>query len=321
VSELGRHEFTPFKGRRKVTVVGAGNVGATCALELARRDYADVVVVDIIENLPQGKALDIDQMGAVLGFEPRVVGSNGYDETAGSDVVVVTAGKPRAPGMSRDDLVTTNEKIVGSVVEQATAQSPDAILVIVSNPLDAMCHVAKNVSGWPKNRVFGMAGILDTARFSTFIAWETGASVKDVTATVLGGHGDQMVPVVSATTVGGVPLRKLVDEKRIADMVERTAKGGGEIVNLLGTSAWYAPGAAAAQMVDSIMLDEKRVLPCTAYLEGEYGITDLYMGVPVVLGAAGIEDIIELDLTDEEQRALEASANAVREVVGVLTGV
>jgi malate dehydrogenase len=318
MSELGRHEFTPFKGRRKVTVVGAGNVGATCALELARRDYADVVLVDIIENLPQGKALDVDQMGAVLGFEPRVVGSNGYDETAGSDVVVVTAGKPRAPGMSRDDLVQTNEKIVGSVVEQAIAQSPDAILIIVSNPLDAMCHVAKTVSGWPKNRVFGMAGILDTARFSTFIAWETGASIKDVTAMVLGGHGDQMVPVVSATTVGGVPLRKLVSEDRIAAMVERTAKGGGEIVNLLGTSAWYAPGAAAAQMVDSIMLDEKRVLPCTAYLEGEYGISDLYMGVPVKLGAAGIEDIIELDLTDEEQRALEASAGAVREVVGVL---
>jgi malate dehydrogenase len=318
MSELGRHEFTPFKGRRKVTVVGAGNVGATCALELARRDYADVVLVDIIENLPQGKALDVDQKGAVLGFEPRVVGSNGYDETAGSDVVVVTAGKPRAPGMSRDDLVQTNEKIVGSVVEQAIAQSPDAILMIVSNPLDAMCHVAKTVSGWPKNRVFGMAGILDTARFSTFIAWETGASIKDVTAMVLGGHGDQMVPVVSATTVGGVPLRKLVSEDRIAAMVERTAKGGGEIVNLLGTSAWYAPGAAAAQMVDSIMLDEKRVLPCTAYLEAEYGISDLYMGVPVKLGAAGIEDIIELDLTDEEQRALEASAAAVREVVGVL---
>jgi malate dehydrogenase len=316
--ELGRHEFTPFKGRRKVTVVGAGNVGATCALELARRDYGDVVLVDIIENLPQGKALDVDQMGAVLGFEPRVVGSNGYEETAGSDVLVVTAGKPRAPGMSRDDLVQTNEKIVGSVVEQAIAQSPDAILIIVSNPLDAMCHVAKTVSGWPKNRVFGMAGILDTARFSTFIAWETGASVKDVTAMVLGGHGDQMVPVVSATTVGGVPLRRLVSEDRIAAMVERTAKGGGEIVNLLGTSAWYAPGAAAAQMVDSIMLDEKRVLPCTAYLEGEYGISDLYMGVPVKLGAAGIEDIIELDLTDVEQRAFEASAGAVREVVGVL---
>jgi malate dehydrogenase len=318
VSALGRHEFTPFKGRRKITVVGAGNVGATCALELARRDYADVVVVDIIENLPQGKTLDVNQMGAVLGFEPRLLGTNGYEETAGSDVVVVTAGKPRAPGMSRDDLVQTNEKIVGSVVEQAIAESPDAVLIVVSNPLDAMCHVAKNVSGWPKNRVFGMAGILDTARFSTFIAWETGSSVKDVTAMVLGGHGDQMVPVVSATRVGGVPLRTLVPDDRIAAMVERTAKGGGEIVNLLGTSAWYAPGAAAAQMVDAVMLDEKRVLPVTAYLEGEYGISDLYIGVPVKLGAGGIEEIVQLDLTGDERQALQASADAVREVVGVL---
>jgi malate dehydrogenase len=318
MSALGRHEFTPFKGRRKITVVGAGNVGATCALELARRDYADVVVVDIMENLPQGKTLDVNQMGAVLGFEPRLLGTNGYEETAGSDVVVVTAGKPRAPGMSRDDLVQTNEKIVGSVVEEAIAESPDAVLIVVSNPLDAMCHVAKNVSAWPKNRVFGMAGILDTARFSTFIAWETGSSVKDVTAMVLGGHGDQMVPVVSATTVGGVPLRTLVPDDRIAAMVERTAKGGGEIVNLLGTSAWYAPGAAAAQMVDAIMLDEKRILPVTAYLEGEYGISDLYMGVPVKLGAGGIEEIVQLDLTGDEQQALQASADAVREVVGVL---
>ena len=308
-----------MSARRKVTVVGAGNVGATCAQVLATRDYADVVLVDIKENLPQGKALDVNQMGAVLGYEPNVVGSNGYDESAGSDVVVVTAGLPRAPGMSRDDLVTTNEKIVGSVIEQAIAQSPDAIVIVVSNPLDAMCHVARNVSGWPKERVFGMAGILDTARFSTFIAWETGSSVKDVTAVVLGGHGDQMVPVVSATTVGGVPLRQLVAEDRIQAMVERTAKGGGEIVELLGTSAWYAPGAAAAQMVDAIMLDEKRVLPCTAYLEGEYGIDGLYIGVPVKLGRGGIEEIVELDLSDDERRSLEASATAVREVVGVLT--
>jgi malate dehydrogenase len=304
--------------RRKVTVVGAGNVGSTCAQVLAMRDYADVVLVDIIENLPQGKALDINQMGAVLGYEPNITGANGYDETAGSSVVVITAGKPRSPGMSRDDLVTTNEKIVGSVTDAVVAQSPDAILIVVSNPLDAMCHVAKSVSGWPKERVFGMAGILDTARFSTFIAWETGSSLKDVTAMVLGGHGDQMVPVVSHTSVGGVPLRKLVSEDRIQAMVQRTAKGGGEIVNLLGTSAWYAPGAAAAQMVDSIMLDEKRVLPCTAYLEGEYGIDGLYMGVPVKLGARGIEQIVELDLSDGERQALEASAAAVREVVGVL---
>jgi malate dehydrogenase len=305
--------------RRKITVVGAGNVGATCALELARRDYADVVLVDIKEGLPQGKALDIAQMGAVLSFEPRVTGTNGYDETSGSEVVVVTAGLPRSPGMSRDDLVATNERIVGSVTEQAIAASPDAVLIVVSNPLDAMCHVAKNVSGWPKERVFGMAGILDTARFSTFIAWETRSSVKDVTAMVLGGHGDQMVPVVSATTVGGVPLRQLVSEERIQAMVERTAKGGGEIVNLLGTSAWYAPGAAAAQMVDAVVLDEKRVLPCTAYLEGEYGIDGLYMGVPVKLGAGGIEEIVELDLGEDEREALGQSADAVREVVQVLT--
>ena len=305
--------------RRKVTVVGAGNVGATCAQVLAARDYADVVLVDIKEGLPQGKALDINQMGAVLGYEPNVIGSNGYEASAGSDVVLITAGVPRTGDMSRDDLVSTNEKIVGQVTEAAAAQSPDSILIIVSNPLDAMCHVAKSVSGWPRKRVFGMAGILDTARFSTFIAWETGASVKDVTAMVLGGHGDQMVPVVSATTVGGIPLRKLVSEDAIQAMVERTAKGGGELVKLLGTSAWYAPGAAAAQMVDSIMLDEKRVLPCTAHLEGEYGIDGLYMGVPVKLGQGGIEEIIELELSEDEQNMLNESADAVREVVGVLT--
>ena len=304
--------------RRKVTVVGAGNVGATCAQVLAARDYAEVVLVDIKEGLPQGKALDINQMGAVLGYEPRVTGSNSYDETAGSDVVVITAGLPRSPGMSRDDLVATNEKIVKDVTEKTIAKSPDAILIVVSNPLDAMCHVAKNVSGRPKERVFGMAGILDTARFSTFIAWETQASVKDVTAMVLGGHGDQMVPVVSATTVGGIPLQKIVPAAKIDAMVQRTAKGGGELVELLGTSAWYAPGAAAAQMVDSIMLDEKRVLPCTAYLEGEYGIDGLYMGVPVKLGAGGIEAIYELDLSKDEQAMLNESAGAVREVVSLL---
>ena len=304
--------------RPKVTVVGAGNVGATCAQELARRDYADGVLVDIKEGLPQGKALDINQAAAVLGYEANVTGSNGYDESAGSEVVVITAGLPRQPGMSRDDLVTTNEKIVGSVTEEVVAQSPDAVLVVVSNPLDAMCHVAKNVSGFPKERVFGMAGILDTARFSTFIAWETGCSVKDVTATVLGGHGDQMVPVVSATTIGGVPLTKLVPQDRIDAMVERTRKGGGEIVNLLATSAWYAPGAAAAQMVDAILLDEKRLLPCTALLEGEYGIEGLYMGVPVKLGAEGVEGIVELDLSEQEREWLRDSADAVREVVGVL---
>jgi malate dehydrogenase len=305
--------------RRKVTVAGAGMVGRTVAQEVARRDYADVVIVDIVENLPQGIALDINQAGPVLGYEPNVVGSNGYDETAGSDVVVITAGVPRKPGMSRDDLVTTNERIVGSVTEQAIAHSPEAILIVVSNPLDAMCHVTKNVSGFPKERVFGQAGVLDTARFRTFIGWETHSSVKDVQALVLGGHGDQMVSVVSATTVGGVPLTKLVGADRIDELVERTAKGGGEVVNLLGTSAWYAPGAASAQMVNAVMLDERRVLPCTAYLEGEYGIDGLYMGVPVKLGAAGIEEIVELELSEEEQAMLNESADAVREVVGVLS--
>jgi malate dehydrogenase len=316
--QKGRYEFKAAPGRRKITVVGAGNVGATCALELARRDYADVVLVDIIDNLPQGKALDMNQAGSVLGFEPSILGTNGYDETEGSDVVVITAGKPRSPGMSRDDLVTTNEAIVGSVTREVVRRSRDAILIVVSNPLDAMCHVAKAVSRFRKNRVFGMAGILDTARFSAFIAWETGCSVKDVTAVVLGGHGDQMVPVVSATTVGGVPLEQLVSRAKIEKMVERTRKGGGEIVNLLGTSAWYAPGAAAAQMVDAVILDEKRVLPCTAYLEGEYGVRDLYMGVPVKLGAGGVEEIVRLKLTPEEKKLFKASAAAVRDVVQVL---
>ena len=305
--------------RRKVTVVGAGNVGATCAQELARRDYCDVVLVDIKDGLAAGKALDINQAGAVLGYEPNVIGSTGYEESGKSDLVVITAGVPRTGDMSRDDLVSTNEKIVGAVTREVAEHSPDAILIVVSNPLDAMCHVAKNVSDWPKERVFGMAGILDTARFSTFIAWKTGSSVKDVSAMVLGGHGDQMVSVVSATTIGGIPLRKLASDEGIGDLVERTAGGGGELVKLLGTSAWYAPGAAAAQMVDAIMLDEKRVLPCTAMLEGEYGIDGLYMGVPVKLGAGGIEEIVEIDLSADERAALEASAEAVREVVGVLS--
>jgi malate dehydrogenase len=232
---------------------------------------------------------------------------------------VITAGVPRKPGMSRDDLVTTNQKIVASVTVQAVAQSPGAIIIVVSNPLDAMCHVAKNASGFPKERVFRQAGILDTGRFRTFIGWETGSSVKDVQALVLGGHGDQMVSVVSATTVGGAPLQKLVGENEIDAMVERTAKGGGEVVNLLGTSAWYAPGAATAQMVHAVMLDEKRVLPCTAYLEGEYAIEGLYIGVPVKLGRGGVEEIVELELTEDELQRLQDSAGAVREVVGVLT--
>jgi malate dehydrogenase len=305
-------------GRKKVTVVGAGNVGATCAQEIARRDYADVVLVDIIPNFPQGKALDMNQAGSVLGYEPTITGTNGYDETAESDVVVITAGRPRAPGMSRDDLVATNEAIVTAVTKDVVRRSPKAVLVIVSNPLDAMCHVARAVSRFPKTRVVGMAGILDTARFAAFVSQELEVSVQDVTATVLGGHGDQMVPVVSATTVGGIPLPELLSKARIKKLVDRTRFGGGEIVNLLGTSAWYAPGAAAAQMVDAICLDQKRVLPCTAYLEGEYGIRGLYMGVPVSLGANGVEDVLKLRLTPDEKKMLRASAAAVREIVSIL---
>ena len=305
--------------RAKVTIIGAGNVGATAAQEVARGDYADVVLIDIVENLPQGKALDMNESGPVLGYEAKITGSNGYEDSAGSDVIVVISGKPRAPGMSRDDLVATNQAIVKAVTQAAIAQSPDAVIVPVTNPLDAMCHVAKSASGFPKERVVGMAGVLDTARFRAFISFETGASVRDIQALVLGGHGDQMVPIVSATTVGGVPLARLVSQDRIASMVERTRKGGGEIVNLLGTSAWYAPGAAVAEMVASIVLDQKRVLPCTAYLQGEYGIDGLYMGVPVRLGAAGVEEIIELELTAAERSELDVSVEAVREVVSVLS--
>jgi malate dehydrogenase len=260
----------------------------------------------------------MNQAGSVLDYEPRIVGTNGYDETADSEVVVITAGRPRAPGMSRDDLVSTNEAIVTAVTKEAVKRSPKAILVVVSNPLDAMCHVARAVSRFPKHRVVGMAGILDTARFSAFIAQELEVSVRDVTAMVLGGHGDQMVPVVSATTVGGLPLAELVSKPRIAKLVKRTRFGGGELVNLLGTSAWYAPGAAAAQMVDAICLDQKRVLPCTAYLEGEYGIRGLYMGVPVKLGAGGVEEIMRLKLTADEKKMLRESTAAVREVVSIL---
>ena len=304
--------------RKKVTVVGAGNVGATCAQEVARSDYADVVLVDIIPSFPQGKALDMNQAGSVLGYEPRITGSNGYEESEGSDVVVITAGKPRAPGMSRDDLVATNEAIVSAVTREVVRRSPESVLVVVSNPLDAMCHVAKAVSRFPKRRVVGMAGVLDTARFAAFISHELDVSVRDVTATVLGGHGDQMVPVVSATTVGGIPLAELMSKGKIRKLVERTRFGGGEIVNLLGTSAWYAPGAAAAQMVDSICLDQKRVLPCTAFLEGEYGVSGLYMGVPAKLGTGGVEEVVKLRLTSEERAMFRASATAVRDVVSVL---
>ena len=310
-----------MNGRKKVTVVGAGNVGATCAQEVARRDYADVVLVDVKPNLAAGKALDINQAGSVLCYEPTVLGvdASGYDATKSSDVVVITAGLPRKPGMSRDDLVKTNEAIVAEVTREVARRSKNAVLVIVSNPLDAMCHVARSVSSFPRERVVGMAGILDTARFECFIAQETGLSLKEVTAMVLGGHGDQMVPVVSATTVGGIPLDQLVSKSKIRKMVERTKVGGGELVKLLGTSAWYAPGAAAAQMVDAICLDEKRVLPATAYLEGEYGISGLYMGVPVKLGAGGAEEVVKLKLSPDEKKMLKVSEAAVRDVVSVLT--
>jgi malate dehydrogenase len=307
-----------LNARPKVTIVGAGNVGATCAELVARADYAQVVLVDIKQGLAEGKALDLNQMGALCGYEPDVIGSSGYEASAGSAVVVITAGLPRAPGMSRDDLVTTNERIVAEVSAKVVEHSPEAKIIVVSNPLDAMCHVVRNVTGLPRERVVGMAGILDTARFRTFIAWETGSSVKDVSTLVLGGHGDQMVPLVSATRVGGVPLRSLASEEAIESMIKRTAKGGGELVELLGTSAWYAPGAAAAQMVDALMLDEKRVLPCAAHLEGEYGIENLYVGVPVRLGASGVEAVIELTLDADELDALRSSAAAVADVVKLL---
>ena len=305
--------------RKKVTVVGAGNVGATTAQRLYERGYMDIVLVDVVEDMPQGKALDIAQSGPVVGVDASIVGSNGYDETAGSDVVVVTAGIARKPGMSRDDLLFTNMKIVGTVVQEAVQRSPDATLVIVSNPLDAMVQHAYSVAGFPKNRVVGMAGVLDTARFRTFLAQELGVSVRDVQAYVLGGHGDQMVPLVKHTTIGGVSIGELLSPERLDALIRRTQGGGGEIVALLKTgSAFYAPSAATVEMVDAILLDQKRQLPCAALLEGEYGIDGIYMGVPVILGAGGVEKVVELELTDEETRGLHASADGVRELVAAM---
>ncbi len=305
--------------RKKVTVVGAGNVGATTAQRLYERGYMDIVLVDVVEDMPQGKALDIAQSGPVLGVDASIVGSNGYDETAGSDVVVVTAGIARKPGMSRDDLLFTNMKIVGTVVQEAVQRSPNAVLVIVSNPLDAMVQHAYSVAGFPKNRVVGMAGVLDTARFRTFLAQELGVSVRDVQAYVLGGHGDQMVPLVKHTTIGGVSIGELLSPERLDALIRRTQGGGGEIVALLKTgSAFYAPSAATVEMVDAILLDQKRQLPCAALLEGEYGIDGIYMGVPVILGTGGVEKVVELELTDEETRALHASADGVRELVAAM---
>ena len=305
--------------RSKVTVVGAGNVGATTAQRIFDKGYADVVLVDIVEGLPQGKALDMLESGPVLGSDAAVIGTNDYEETAGSDVVVITSGIARRPGMSRGDLLLTNMKIVTSVTREVAAQSPDAVLVIVTNPLDAMAQRAYQVSGFPKERVVGMAGILDTARFRTFLAEELNVSVSSVEAYVLGGHGDTMVPVTGSTTVGGQPIARVLPAKRIDEIVKRTQDGGAEIVNLLKTgSAYYAPSAAITQMVEAILFDRKEILPCTAYLEGEYGIDGLYVGVPVRLGAGGVEEIIEFDLTDDEQAALANSAEAVRELVEVM---
>lgn len=305
--------------RKKATVVGAGNVGATTAQRLYERGYIDVVLVDVVEDMPQGKALDIAESGPVLGIDASIAGSNGYDETAGSDVVVVTAGIARKPGMSRDDLLFTNMKIVGSVVGEVVGRSPNATLIVVSNPLDAMVQHAYSLAGLPKSRVVGMAGVLDTARFRTFLAQELGVSVKDVQAYVLGGHGDQMVPLTKYTTVGGVPISDLLSAETLERIVKRTQGGGGEIVALLKTgSAFYAPSAAVAEMVDAVLLDQKRLLPCAALLEGEYGISGVYMGVPVILGAGGVERVVELDLTADEKAALDKSADAVRELVEVM---
>lgn len=306
-------------GKKKVTVVGAGNVGGTTAQRIAERNYADVVLVDIVEGLPQGKALDILESGPIVGYDSNVTGTNSYDDTAGSDVVVITSGIPRKPGMSRDDLLKTNQEIVGSVTERIVAQSPDTILVIVANPLDAMCHVAMEASGFPRERVIGMAGILDTARYRTFIAQELKVSVRDVFALVLGGHGDTMVPLPSMATVGGVSITELLPADRVEAIVDRTRNGGAEIVKLLEKgSAFYAPSAASAEMVDAILLDQKRVLPCAAYLQGEYSINDLFVGVPVKLGASGIEEIVQLDLQENELQDLKKSADSVKELVEVL---
>ncbi len=305
--------------RKKVTVVGAGNVGASCAVRLADRELADVVLVDVVEGIPQGKALDIMQSGPVQGVDVRLVGANDYEPTANSDIVIVTAGFPRKPGMSRDDLLWANYDIVKTTVEQAVKYSPNAILIIVTNPLDAMCHVALKVSGFSKNRVIGMAGILDTARFRTFIAEALDVSFEDVFTLVLGGHGDTMVPLVRYSSVGGIPLADLLDAGTIEALVKRTRDGGAEIVRYLKTgSAYYAPSAAAVQMAEAILKDKKRVLPCSAYLEGEYGIRDLFVGVPVKLGARGIEKIYEIKLTGEELSALHKSAAAVKELVDVM---
>mgnify|MGYP001188430919 FL=1 len=307
--------------RNKVTVVGAGNVGATTAQRIFDGGYADVVLVDIVDGLPQGKALDMLESGPILGTDASIVGTNGYEETEGSDVVVVTSGIARKPGMSRDDLLLTNMKIVTSVVEQTAKFSPNSVHLIVTNPLDAMAQQALKITGFPSNRVVGMAGILDTARYRTFLAEELGVSVNSVSAYVLGGHGDTMVPVVESTNVAGTPVSKLIAPKRLEEIVQRARDGGAEIVNYLKTgSAFYAPSASIVQMVEAIIFDKKEILPCTAYLQGQYGISDLYVGVPVKLGSNGVEEIVELNLNSDELNALRKSAEAVQELVEVMAG-
>ena len=305
--------------RSKITVVGAGFVGSTLTQRLVERDYADVVMFDIIPNMPQGKALDMLQAGPVLGYDSLVVGTNDYADTANSDIVVITSGFPRKPGMSRDDLVKKNQEIVGQVTQEVVRNSPNCIIIMVTNPLDAMAQLAYHVSGFPRNRVVGMAGVLDTARFRTFIAQEVGASVRDVQAYVLGGHGDTMVPLARMCTVAGVPIAELIPAERIEQIVQRTRDGGAEIVKLLGTgSAYFAPSASVLQMVDSILLDKKMIMPCAAYLQGEYGINGLFVGVPVKLGAQGIEQIVEVELSESERALLKKSADAVKELVEVM---
>ena len=305
--------------RSKITVVGAGFVGSTLTQRLAERDYADVVMFDIIPNMPQGKALDMLQAGPVLGYDSLVVGTNDYADTANSDIVVITSGFPRKPGMSRDDLVKKNQEIIGQVTQEVVKNSPNCIIIMVTNPLDAMAQLAYHISGFPRNRVVGMAGVLDTARFRTFIAQELGASVRDVQAYVLGGHGDTMVPLARMCTVAGVPISQLMPAERIEQIVQRTRDGGAEIVKLLGTgSAYFAPSASVLQMVDSILLDKKMIMPCAAYLQGEYGINGLFVGVPVKLGASGIEQIVEVELSESERALLKKSADAVKELVEVM---
>ena len=297
---------------RKVTVVGAGNVGATLAQRLAEKDLCDVVLVDIVEGVPQGKSLDLIEAAPVEKHDAKIIGTNDYEAIKDSNIVIITAGVPRKPGMSRDDLISTNAGIMKKVTEQVVKYSPDSILIIVSNPLDAMCHVAYEVSGFPKNRVIGMAGILDSARFRAFIAMELNVSVENTHAFVLGGHGDTMVPLPRFSTVSGIPITELIPQDRIDAIVDRTRNGGAEIVKLLTTSAYYAPASAACEMAEAILKDKKKILPCAAYLEGEYGFNDLFIGVPVKLGASGVEDVIEITLTDEEKAALANSANAVQ---------